>query len=77
MVDIMIVLCCGFRKIILKKSLLIMVAKAKIYIWLKLLFDQKHVMRYLFKIVVEIVVTPKMTKNDIIIQRITLNIEYI
>jgi hypothetical protein len=54
-----------------------MVVKAKIYIWLKLLFDQKHVMRYLFKIVVEIVVTPKMTKNDLIIQRITLNIEYI
>jgi hypothetical protein len=54
-----------------------MVAKAKIYIWLKLLFNQKHVMRYLFKIVVKIIVTPKMTKNDIIIQRITLNIEYI
>jgi hypothetical protein len=43
-----------------------MVVKAKIYIWLKLLFDQKHVMRYLFKIVVQIVVTPKMIKNDII-----------
>ena len=35
-------------------------------------------MRYLFKIVVEILVTPKITKKKhIIIQCITLNMEYI
>lgn len=53
----------------MEKSLLVVASKDEICVWLKpwlkLLFNQKDVIRYLVEIVVEIVVTHKMTKEDI------------
>jgi hypothetical protein len=48
------------RKLILEKSLLVVASNDEIYVWLKpwlkLLFNQKDVIRYLVKTMVEIIV---------------------
>jgi hypothetical protein len=58
---------CDLKKIIFKKSLLLVVGLGKIYfqlkLWFELLFDQKSCYNMLVKIMVGIIVVHKMTKK--------------